>query len=1138
MDNNNFKESDQFFFNLLRDEVESKDLFEDKTHEQVAESIAKLIKFEKEGGVTIGLEGSWGSGKSFVISLLKEKLKTNNSIKFIQFDAWAHQGDPLRRIFLESLIDEINKDNNIELTKLKDKISKRIKTASIKTRRTVSCLGIWLSISAFLVPIGLALLSYINSTKYQSNGNGNLILGAMILICSPILVIIINLFQLFVRRTFKKIQKIFLLKYWSFLSDISDQKIEQEISEEEEKSSIEFEDYFQKIIKLFFNNLSNEARLVIVIDNLDRVNSEDALKIWSTLQTFLQQRSSINKDNWFKKIWILVPYDPEGLASLWKADEKVEQTFNSESVNTQRSNQPKTNTIPSAIAKAFFDKNFQLRYEISKPILTGWVDFVEKMANKAFINWDEKKKENVVDILVLTRKDLNDIPTPREIKNYINQVGLFASQFVQEISVKSIAYYVILRQMNCLSKSEIRKRLIFGELPDKQHSSFLPVSIKMDIAGLVFGVSPEKGSRLLLEPEIQNALQNVQIETLKNLEEKHKKDFWVVLNYHLQHCMPKFSDILNYSKTLHQIYGTEFNEADTFIGKVKNVVENQAISLTYSSESETEAFCYVIELCKNQEQEFLQQLHCLTLKNFETFVKSNEIPEYSVKFINVICEALQKSGITIKSQIIDFTSLDKFKQWCLFTFKQNSNSWNWVIPSENLIDEILIQAGVKIPNGTLEVIKYIINSNSKVAVNWDKLLTECQNHIYHSQGSFNAPFHSDEVFEIITSIGLSVEGTRDRIKAIITSGQYHNLFNSRYSQNILFGSIICGFVLTNELHRINIPAVGNSASGFQMIKTFWITSDNDNARKVLEYLGSYNQLNFLWQLAEDSQNKLVGNIITLITEDESYFSFFNVSDSLSKIKLYKDLVRNDDKDRIEKLTGLIIKYGKVESELLESDDLDLVENAEELFYVINKTENSGLINHISDKLKELSKEVWLDSLKNDSYLTSLVLETKKKKKEFELSLNFSDALVEFCNSGGIEKITDWQKNNWKDMIFLLSNHFQKDFSNKITRHFIQKNGQVSNKYLELSKDYFNKKEILKEEKFLEEFIDSFLENKDYEKIKFMTKIFSKEDVKKHHTNDGDKIKVIKERILENLKDADEEKQKLLEEVKILFDIEM
>ena len=75
-------------------------------HDRVATAIADLVRSD-DGGKAIGLEGGWGSGKSTVVRLVTGKLTDDStrSMRVAVFDAWAHQGDPLRRTFLQQLIE-------------------------------------------------------------------------------------------------------------------------------------------------------------------------------------------------------------------------------------------------------------------------------------------------------------------------------------------------------------------------------------------------------------------------------------------------------------------------------------------------------------------------------------------------------------------------------------------------------------------------------------------------------------------------------------------------------------------------------------------------------------------------------------------------------------------------------------------------------------------------------------------------------------------------------------------------------------------------------------------------------------------------------------------------------------------------
>lgn len=75
-------------------------------HRDLAKAIAELVVSE-DGGKAIALEGGWGSGKSSVVLMLKTQLEGDDpesaSTRVHVFDAWSHEGDPLRRVFLERL---------------------------------------------------------------------------------------------------------------------------------------------------------------------------------------------------------------------------------------------------------------------------------------------------------------------------------------------------------------------------------------------------------------------------------------------------------------------------------------------------------------------------------------------------------------------------------------------------------------------------------------------------------------------------------------------------------------------------------------------------------------------------------------------------------------------------------------------------------------------------------------------------------------------------------------------------------------------------------------------------------------------------------------------------------------------------
>ena len=87
------QEAQTFEFKILNDDAAIEDLFEYKTHQHSAATLHQVIN-SSSGNITIGLEGSWGAGKSTVINMFRQNLiEHNEATLFFLFDAWAHEDD-------------------------------------------------------------------------------------------------------------------------------------------------------------------------------------------------------------------------------------------------------------------------------------------------------------------------------------------------------------------------------------------------------------------------------------------------------------------------------------------------------------------------------------------------------------------------------------------------------------------------------------------------------------------------------------------------------------------------------------------------------------------------------------------------------------------------------------------------------------------------------------------------------------------------------------------------------------------------------------------------------------------------------------------------------------------------------------
>lgn len=76
-------------------------------HRKVADSLLELLSTGQVGGHLIGLEGSYGGGKTNIVRMLQKSLSTRPEWRCVVFDPSAHKDDPQRRSFLETLIDSL-----------------------------------------------------------------------------------------------------------------------------------------------------------------------------------------------------------------------------------------------------------------------------------------------------------------------------------------------------------------------------------------------------------------------------------------------------------------------------------------------------------------------------------------------------------------------------------------------------------------------------------------------------------------------------------------------------------------------------------------------------------------------------------------------------------------------------------------------------------------------------------------------------------------------------------------------------------------------------------------------------------------------------------------------------------------------
>ncbi len=446
------------------------DLFESGSQKKTAKSIANHIQNKSTDYRLIGLDGSWGAGKSNVISIIKKELEQTNHL-FI-YDAWSHQEDLQRRSFLEELTENLSDKEIINQekwnTKLKHLLAKKKETIT-RTIPKVSPAFFFIIIATALLPFAKVLADSIDK-EY--------LFWKLTVAAAPLLLLLISwlVAAIFIKE-YRKVNKLFSVYKEKDLHKTIDETIS-----EKEPSVREFRNWMSELA----HDLTKEV--IVVFDNMDRLPPEKVQNLWSSIHTFFSEDS-------YAKIWVIVPFDRTHIKDAFKD-------------NPEKSNH-------------FINKTFSVIFNVSPVVLTDWWDFFKIKYKEAFGETENAEYDIVKSIF----DRYHDTITPRKIIAFINELVSLKLIWKDDISLRYMSLFLS-------SKEKILKDPVTGIMGngyfDKAKLLFREEENIADIiAALVYNVPVSIASQVTLRREIVVAIRDKNIDRLKELL-KHR-DFYKIL---------------------------------------------------------------------------------------------------------------------------------------------------------------------------------------------------------------------------------------------------------------------------------------------------------------------------------------------------------------------------------------------------------------------------------------------------------------------------------------------------------------------------------------------------------------------------------------------------------------------------------
>lgn len=347
------------------DDLRKKDYLDNLIYsEDLAEKITEYFNSEKNKPLYIALTGSWGSGKTTVATTAIKMIKDKDKVKVFSYDAWKYEGDSFRRSFTQNILD--NSDIKKESAEYKKYINrmyddKSVETNSIKERINLSKhTDTEYSLLPFLITFGIAFIVCLITSIFFSK---------TVIIASALVISIFNSIGGF--AFFQK-----------FNTDIFNKFLTAKVTYNTAKL-FSPEQFYSTVCEILKD--VKEKNIIILIDNIDRCNTNEFKQTISSIKGFFNENS---------KIVYLIPFDVE----------QFNIVFNNEY---------------QSYSEKIFDYTVDLKEKSQKNI----INFVDKLL------MDEKDYKDLftneaVDIIAKS-----DCKTPRQIINicndYITEYNLF-----------------------------------------------------------------------------------------------------------------------------------------------------------------------------------------------------------------------------------------------------------------------------------------------------------------------------------------------------------------------------------------------------------------------------------------------------------------------------------------------------------------------------------------------------------------------------------------------------------------------------------------------------------------------------------------------------------------------------------------
>ena len=493
------------------------DCFEGHSQEKLAHSVCDYMRLQDEGAVAnatsktkdntimpriLGIEGSWGSGKSNVVNMIERELFQEGYFTFI-YDAWGHQEDLQRRSILETLATNLINNGVLQ------------GDVKIQMRNGKEHEASWKNQLSLLLSNKTTTIRK-STPRLTAAAYWGILIVSLFAVCSLFADQLISNFDEFKCLWWIDIipigAAIFVgIGYWikdhSFenifrmIDHTNSDTIDEEYTSSEEPSVSEFKNWMHAVSLYLGKNTNKYKKLIIVFDNMDRLPSEKVMQLWSSIYTFFAGGE-------FENIWAVIPYDYMHLCQAIYGNEAEDEKSHKGDVER---------------VKQFISKTFPITFHVPQPVITDYRKLFSTYFDKAF-GPNVHDKEHICQVFMHLQK----YPNPRTVIRFVNELVAMRLRWDEnKYRLQNLALYILKKDFIFYLGDRMDEQLLSEKLFEGVEP-FYPnqEKVRIEMCQYAYGLEDEN---LASETPLRNELKRKTEEGLDISELSNNSNFISVL---------------------------------------------------------------------------------------------------------------------------------------------------------------------------------------------------------------------------------------------------------------------------------------------------------------------------------------------------------------------------------------------------------------------------------------------------------------------------------------------------------------------------------------------------------------------------------------------------------------------------------